>query len=81
MKCTINVLPFTDPYYIKSELQHYLYTDADAGVTTVLIRLNKHVEWDLDETIITAWAEEAGFHVTVTQVPRKQHLVYQVRRG
>lgn len=72
MKYTINATPFIDLYYVKINLQHYLNTDE--GIT-ILIRFNKHSEWNIAEKVTTRWAQEAGHTVTV-----EKHLVYRVRR-
>ena len=81
MKYTINVPPFTDLYYVKKDVQFYLMDDQNSPTTSILVRFNKHVEWDLDTTKMVEWGKEIGFTVTVEKLNRKQYLAYQIRRA
>lgn len=80
MKYTMNVPPFRDLYYVKKDVQYYLMNDQNSPTTSILIRLNKYVEWDLDESKLVDWAKEVDFAVTAEKLERKGYLAYRVRR-
>ena len=47
MKYTINVVLFTDLYYVKKDVQFFLMEDQNSPTTSILVRFNKHVDWDM----------------------------------